>query len=280
MLLTSSNRLYRYIGDVDNSLTSSVANDRLLLDWITAVSQKVEGWLDRSIQIAERTEYFDTMRGRLVYYPKAIPVTTLTSVYEDWTGLYSGTSESAITDSYIGTESRTIVLPYVLPAYPKGMRIVYTGGMAYHAVNSLFAIGSITSTMAVGDYVKGATSGAVGIVRSAVTSESTSVTIENLWGIFEASERVDKTSTEGGTAGGTSYFTISSITRQSLAEAYPAIVRAVEIECRYHWKHKHDFENSATSPDGSSVRSKDEAYSLQAETKAMLAPYRRLVVEG
>lgn len=280
MLLSSLDRLKIYISAVESgsrsALTEGTANDSELLGWLTTISARIEKYLARSVELTSYTEYFDTTYGRLRYFVNAYPVTTLTSVYEDSTGEYDG-SEAAVSNSYVGVDSRSIVLDAPIGHIAlKGLRIIYTGGLAAHGVRSTFAIGSVSGTWTADKYVEGSTSGAMGKV---VSSTATSIVIANLYGIFIAGETITEQDTEGtkGASDGTAV--ISSITAQSLAEAYPDIARACEMQIRYMWKHKMDFENSTTSPEGTVRRNPAIIEGeLQPEVKNMLATYRRPII--
>lgn len=276
MNLTSINRMLRYLDDHQgNTLIDSVTARRTLTNWITSVSSRIEQYMNRTAHLQQYTQYFDSTPTRTIYYPDALPIAQLTSVHSDASGLFNG-SESSIVDAIINSDRCSIVIPSSLGyEREKSLRVVYTGGLAVHAVNSLFAFDpdTLQGSFTLGSFVMGQISGAVGIVASEPSSER--FTIENLWGIFEDGETVVRTTTEGGTATSTDSIVIDSIISQSLVEAYPDIVTAVEMQIRYNWKHKHDFENNATSPDGESRRSFDTDYDLQPETKAMLAKHVR-----
>ncbi len=275
MLLSSVNRLYRYIGDDSGQLTASAINTRILTDWLTAVSARIEQWLDRSVQIAERVEYADATYQRTVYPVKAYPIVSVASVKEDSGGLFDG-SESTLTDTTVDSNNAAVVLDAPLSyTAPRAVQMTYTGGMAYHPVNSVFSHTVLGGTFTAGNYVSGDLSGAMGLLKAVATA---SLTVENYYGVFEAGETLTQYSDEGlATATGTTG-TLVAISRQSLSEAYPALVRAAELEVRYLWKHKHDFENDSTSPEGNSRRrGGEESYDLQPETKSMLGGLRRML---
>jgi hypothetical protein len=154
------------------------------------------------------------------------------------------------------------------------LRAIYAGGLAYHGTQSLFTC-VITGTWNVGNFCKGSTSEAVGIVK-AVTA--TTLTIENLYGIFEAGETLTEYTTEALTTSDATA-TLTTITRQSLAESYPDIIRAAEMQVRYMFKHKDDYELTSTSKDAKNQRretviSRDSG--LVKEATFILLPYRKL----
>lgn len=277
MNLTSLKRLYRYIGGED-SLTESTANDKILLGWIVSVSARIEKYLNRLVEKKERTQYFDTTYNRNVYYPDAIPIDSISTVKDDWSGLFNG-SETELTDFYPGSDYESIVLDYPVPHVTKrGLQVVYTGGMAENPTRSTFAVTGKSGGWTAGNFAEGQTSLAMGEI---ISSTSDSITIDNYYGAFQESETVLEQETEGDVGGASGTAVISSITSQSLVEAYPDIARACELECRWMWKHRMDFENQSTLDGGVSRRfSKDVniPYKLQPETMAMLARHVRYVV--
>lgn len=274
MLLSSVDRCLFYTG-----LENTVANKAKILGWLTPVSKRIELWLNRELELVSRTEYFNTDAYRREYFPRAIPITSITSVYSDQFGAYDG-GESQQTDFYIGTYNDSLVLRVPVYEAPKGLRLIYTGGEATHGTRSVYTMsaGGFTS----GRYVLGGTSGAVGIVRSA----GPSLTVENLYGIFEVGETLTEyTTIDLATASGVSA-TLSAVVTRSLAESNPVYARAAEIEVRFMEKHSHDFEAVTTQNEGVQRRATTSDrfaaigafYDLQPETKALLEPYRRVIL--
>lgn len=276
MLLTSFERIRRYIGDDEGNIKAdNTVNRRELIGWISSVSNRIEKYLNRSIKIQGRTEYFDVSYRRRSYFPEAYPILSVGPVDFDSTGLWDGSEDTLTTDEYyIGSESNTIELVYGKDFIRKrGARIAYTGGLAYNGTKSIFAVNSGAS-FSTGTFVEGEDSLAMGIVSA---TGNTSLTVDNLYGIFEADEVINEYSDEDRTTATSVTANITAITQQSLAEAYPDISRAAEVEIRYMWKHKNDFENNTTTPDGVSTRGNDTKYTLQPETRALLSPYVRYV---
>lgn len=279
MLLTSMRRARMFCaGAQSDPVSDTLSNNRLLASWLSSVSQMVENYLNRDIHIQAYTEYFDVLYGKIEYFLPAIPVITLTDVYHDNTGLWTG-GESECSNPYIGKDNRSIVLRYTLPwMCKKGLRVRYTGGLAYHAVNSEFILTTGSGTFTVGNYVKGSTSGAIGVVVSYTLATKTLV-VENYYGVFQAGETINTYTDEEGLTSAVATDVIASISKQSLAEAYPAIVTATELQLRYMWRHTTDFENAGTNKDGTTLRRGSEtgALPLQPEAINLLGEYRRLV---
>lgn len=278
MLLSSLYRLRAYCaGESENPITDNVNNNRVLLNWLSAVSSQVEEFLSRGIQIKERIEYKDIIYGVNEFWIDSPPVIELSTVSYDTSGLWDGSGESEITDPYIGSNNDSIVLGTDLGIQiKKGIQIVYTGGMAYHAVNSTFNMAA-SRTWTTGRYVKGSSSGAVGQI---VSSSSLQLVLQNLYGVFEADETITEYTDEDCTTATSPAVstTISSISKQSLAEAYPAIVTAVEAQVRFYWNHMTNFENTGTDKEGNTIRIKTRHtrnYPFLDEVYDLLSPYRK-----
>jgi len=278
MQLTSYERLRRYIGDESaiGGLTDSAINKRLLLTWIYSISDRVEQYLKRSIELTSRTKYFDIGYAQKEFWVMGVPISTITSVKADSTGLFGGDETTLDTDDdyHIGTEESSVVL--LSNSYSstntvnRGLQIVYTGGLAESATRSIFVVASVTGWV-VNHFCIGSTSNSVGIVRAVGAA---SLTVEVLYGVFEAAETITAHTSEDGSDVAVATTTITSKSQTALCESYPAIVGAVEGEIRYMWKHKEDFENNASQKDGTTLRrAADARPSLQLETKLLLEPY-------
>lgn len=273
LTLTSYERMRRYLSDEqDDLLTDSEAFRRVILGWIYSLSKEIEIYLNRTLDSGTQTEYFNLRDGRRKFWISAPPITAITSVYEDELGLWEG-SESEITDCTYTPDGKAVVLPYRLfYDAPRGLRIIYTGGLASSGVQSVYAV-SDGSGFSAGNYIKGSTSDAMGIIRSA---SAASLTVEILRGRFEADETIAEYSDEGDTATGDST-TISSITSRALAESYEDIVRATEMEIRYRWKHKSDFELVGNTRDGVNLRRRGDTSQLQFTPEVLnILKYYRL----
>lgn len=277
--LTSYERMLRYISSAAGSpLTDSKAQKQMIVNWIMAASKQIEKFLGRELKIAAYTEYFDVSEKQERYHGvKAYPITSLTDVYIDGESEFAG-SETEIEDCFTSVNDDAVVLPSdpILTGY-KILRARYTGGLAYNGVRSVFAVTNVAGTWTVGKFAYGGTSEAVGIVKAA---SSSAMTVEVLYGIFEAAETLWQSDTEAAVAAsGSDYATLSSITQQSLVEQYPDIVRACEIQVRHYWKHKDDFELSSTQKDGTNQRANfDNKSPLTQEAQSLLLPYRRRIV--
>jgi hypothetical protein len=280
MDLTSINRVRNYLSVFSDgqreSLEDAQSIDDEIQNWISSLSSLIEDYLDRSILIQSRTEYFKSSIYKKSYFLKARPISSITSVKDDSTGLFTGNETTLGTDEYyIGPESNKIVLrDPVGHNTARGLQVVYTGGLAYHATRTVMTV-SDGNNWTTDKYVRGTTSNAIGII---VSINGTTLTVDVLSGIFVSGETIEEHSLETGPSSlpedGTA--TISSIDQQSLAESHPAITRAVEVEIMHFWKRKNNLDNTAIGPDGSvEFRGVGTAmYKLQPETRALLRPYR------
>jgi hypothetical protein len=107
------------------------------------------------------------------------------------------------------------------------------------------------------------------------------LTIENLYGIFVAGESLTGYSDENLTSASGASATLNTVSRQSLAESYPDIVRAAEMQVYYNWRHKSDFELMSTSRDGTNRRiDSDAGYGSPfiPEVMRILNKYKRPVL--
>lgn len=279
MLLSSVRRLRgSAVGISEDPFTDTPKNNRLLSMWLMAVSGQIEKYLDRELYIQARTEYFDMASGKTKFWIKAPPITTLTSVYEDPDGLWAG-DESEIDDVFSDSDAKAAIIPYPLEWEGiKGIRVIYTGGLAYHAVNSVWTVSASKSFVA-GRYIIGGTSNAVGWV---VSYSGTTLTVENYYGIFQAGETITQHAQENGSDATSETDTITSIDRTSLAEGYPDIVQACEMQIGYMRRHTTDIENRGTNKDGKTTRVLSpriaQRYPLLDEVRDMLNPYRNIAL--
>jgi len=243
----------------------------------------IEKYLNRSLEITSRTEYFDIGFQQKLFFVKARPIVSVTSLYEDSTGLWDGSENEITTDDYFRGDSNNSVNLSVAREYVENnaLRLIYSGGLAYHAVNSEFIISAtgLTGTPAVGNYAIGQSSGAVGVVVSWTVATKVLI-IENYYGKFTSTEVIKTFVLEDGSGSSTFTGTVSSISKQSLAETYPEIVTACEIQTRYHFRHMNDFENVGTNKDGATMRRFDyieQKMPFQPEVYNLLQPYKAVI---
>jgi hypothetical protein len=212
-----------------------------------------------------------------------VPLVSITSVKADTMGRYDGTSDYTLdsADYRIGTDSMSVVLNTSPTPALGGLQIVSTGGLAYHATRSVFA-GTI-SGVSNGWYCTNETGTAVGIVRA---NSASSITIENLYGVFGGTDTLyfatkEESLFESTSRQSSASAVLTSITQQSLSESCPDLERAVEIEVRYMAQHQRDFENVSSMNDQTQRRQNSvyqKEYVFQQETLAILGRYRRILL--
>jgi len=282
MRLTSYNRVLIALSNGELALKDNLQHKRRFLTLISSVSNRVENFLNRTLELKSYTEFRDSLPNTVEYFLQGVPITSITSVHEDNTGLFSG-SETAETDFYIGKEFTSIVLDSPVVPAKKGLRFIYTGGLAVSGVQSTYVLSSEGSPALVKDnFVIGGDSLTQGKV---VSKTGTTIVIEVLYGVFEVGEIIQGHTSEGTNdiiSGATA--TLDSVTTLSLAESFPDIVEATELEIRYMDDHKSDFENVATSKAGTSRgsllnRDSDRAeYDLLPEVRSLLTPHRNITL--
>jgi hypothetical protein len=234
--------------------------------------------LNRKINITSRTEYFDIGYNTYEFFPKAFPITIVTSVYTDSTGIWDGSESEVDDDSFhISAESNSVVLTYQQRWEKKrGLRIIYTGGLAAHAANSVYNV-TYTGTMTANKYVYGVTSGAIGIINTAGASQ---LTIEVLYGKFSIAETVQEWESESSRGSSAATAVLDSASSYALCESYPAIVSACEAQIRFMWTNKDRFEVGNVQKDGTQSRRTmyNDDMRIQPEVAMLLAKYKRISI--
>lgn len=282
LLLTSYERMLRYLGSVNgDALTSAISARRDIERWIPTVSQQIENYLNTGLYLESRTEYFDALYNQKEFFVKGSPATILTSVKEDSSGLFEG-AESTLTDCYIGVNGRSVCLPRAMSyTHPHSIQIVYTGGLATSAYRTVFSVTpEAGKTWVLNKYVSGNTSGACGIVRAIGTSQL-SLTIELLYGTFEVAETITMQDSEGTTGSADATAVIVSRTTTALCETAPDIVLAAEIQIRYNYTYRLGFENASVSKDSQTIKRAESASGLmilQPEAQVLLDAYVRQAI--
>ena len=242
ILLSSLHRLRRYL-EVDDK----PENNRLITNFLTSSSREIQRYVGRELLSQSRTEYFDIEAvGQMEFWPEAVPLSAITSIEYDSTGLFTG-SETTLSNFYIGAGSNSFVLDVPQAMGKRVLKIVYTGGVATHGTRSTFTVSS-AGVFVADKFVFGSTSGAWGIVVS--LTASVTLIVETLYGVFEAAEVLNQAAKEGASAGDGVTATLDTITAQSLAEQIPEYATAVEMQLRYLMRRKDNFELASTQKEG------------------------------
>lgn len=282
MRLTSYNRVLLALSSGETSLEDNLEHKRRFLTLIPSVSNRVENFLNRNLELKSYTEFKDSLPETKQYFILGIPITTITSIHQDSTGLYNG-SETAEGDFYINKNSDGFVLDSPVTPEKSGLRIIYTGGLAVHGVNSTYVLTSENTTALVaGNFVIGNDS----LTQGKVFSKSgATIVIEVLYGVFDLGEKILGYTSEGDTSPITDADAIlDSVTSLSMAESFPDIVTATELEIRYMDDHRSDFENISSQKSGTqrnpllNADSGRSEYDLVPEVRSLLQPYRNLYI--
>lgn len=296
MNLTSLARVKNALG------INSTNEDGTLSRLILSASNQIARWLKRynALQLTSRTEYFSPIAGQKVFYPEAYPITSITSVYTDATGAFSG-SQTIVSSSdyFIGDDERSIVFKPGLiysnseigdsrfAAFPHSLRIIYTGGLAASAVNSSWTKSADAGgTLAVGNYIQGETTKSVGVITARAAG---TISYDCVFGAFEAGETITEYSTLTNSKGGNTALTaatgvtatLTAAASQSLAETYPDLVEACEMHVRYTRSNRDSFDNINVMQDGVSKVSRSDMqrdYFSMPEVRALLGHYKNKLV--
>jgi hypothetical protein len=276
MDLTNINRMLRYIAGNNDQAASGYMVKRNLQQFISSTSKNIIDWLDRDIELKERTEYKSISYRQTEFNLNAYPVSSISSVFVDCTGLHNGENDSELDeDSYTVNEfgDKLVTDQVVYWTHKRGLKVTYTGGISSTCARSTYSITGITglSSISAGLYCFGDDSGAVSTVY---TSNANSMTIDVLYGTYADNETVTMYTDEPKTIPAGVSATLSTCTIKSLAEECPEIVAACENEVYYRWKNKGQFENSSTQKDGNSTRG-DRSPKLRPETIMMIHKFKR-----
>jgi len=127
MLITTRDNIKSLIG------LSSSDDDIILASIALAVSAVIERYLIRSIELVERTEYFDVSDGQTMFFVDAYPITQI-AVYNDY-GRDFSTAISSDNYTILGTNGRVVIDKQSLTSGYSALKIVYTGGLAASQTN-------------------------------------------------------------------------------------------------------------------------------------------------
>lgn len=296
MNLTSLARVKNALG------INSTKEDGTIIRLILSASNQIERWLKRanSIQLTSRTEYFSPTAGQMVIYPAAYPITSITSIYTDSTGDFDGDETLvASTDYFIGEDGRSIVFkPGIVysnsegydarfAVFPHSLRVIYTGGLSASAASSSWTKSADSGgTLAVGNYIQGATTKSLGFITARAAG---TITYECIFGAFEAGETITEYGTLTNSKGGETELaaatgvtaTLTAATATSLAESYPDLVEACEMHVRFMRSNRDSFDNLNVTQDGVSKISRSDIqrdYFSLPEIRSLLDHHKNKLV--
>ncbi len=278
MLLSSYERAYRFL-----CLENNASSKRLINTYLYAISQNLQAYINNDLELKSRVEYFDILNTEIEFFVQSHPINSITSIKHDIEGLYNG-NEDSLSNYYIGSKRRSVVLDFPETAGQKALQVTYVGGVSTQATLSTFAIDTTVGTFIVDKYVRGAISGSVGIIK-AFTS-NVSMQVEVLYGVFKVGEVLNMQNDEGGTNIGSISCNLTSKTVEALCEIYPEITLACEIQMRYNIKTKDDFEVMQIGKD-SIMRRPNQHYlanngtynDIQPEVRSLLNKHRRYILQ-
>ena len=135
MNLTTVERVMKRINPAKGGEAQG-AHLHFLGDAIASVSAAVERYMDRAVQVATVTEYFDVECGQCVFRLRAYPVTSVTGAWFDTNqGFGSVGALSSSIDYYLPTLRSDGIFEFQFPRAiarraPASLKITYVGGMA------------------------------------------------------------------------------------------------------------------------------------------------------
>ncbi len=292
VMLSSLERMAFYLKlDVGRGRVNGINSDtekqrdarRSLIAWGLSISGSMQSFCQRDFLITEETIYFDVRPGDRVFFPRGVPIVSITSLKSDFTGQFTG-SEFLVDSSlyHIGNTGNTIEF-WAPIIFSGGTALQYKGlgGLALDAVNSIYSLSSVTgpSNIKAGYYAFGETSESIGKVIS-YDADLGILVLESISGAFVKEPLTFQPAIYSQDIPDTGA-TIASIDSQSLVESCPNLSRAMEVELRYMQKHEFDFEHEQEGKYGVTRRKLTEAtepYNLQPETQMLMQPFRRYLM--
>lgn len=288
MLLNSVRRIKLSLEKEDNS----VETNRKVAKWLLGASGAIERVLNRQVELKSIIEEFDIRGGQNIVHVRAFPITSITKIETDSRSAFSGSQNDITSSCNITGNASTILSEVVIPEGHSTLRASYIGGLAVHAVNSVFDSTFTLATGAtapiVGQYVRGVDSFAEGRITVLPTMPSVpgnvtgDMTIEVVAGVFIPGEIVVLLNSvkQERDEDANVVIVLNTLTTPSLVDVHPNIITAVEIEVRYMMDHQSDFENTGTTPKGGTSRRSSDSmvYNLQPETMQWLSRYIRTTI--
>jgi hypothetical protein len=282
LYLTSLRRLRLYC-----KVTDMRDNNAMLSMYLASASQAIEEYLGRELELKSRTEEFDTEESQELIYPQAFPVVSITNVWLDTTGLFDGTESIMPVGLYHpGTKSRGVRLRFNPGRTLRGLRVQYVGGLAADAVETTLTLTGVgASAFEAGQWVRGSKSQAVGYVVS--NGVATALVLESVFGSFKVGDVLTAYVDDElkGNAVVNTGGTVSAVTTPSLAQAYPNLASACEVEVNYLYKNSvaSALWNDSTSKDSTQKRAYEGSkgpmkYELQPETRLFLQGLERVLL--
>ncbi len=257
MDLTSTRRVRMALG------ISTTDQDAILSRLVPSSSARVEDWLRRpdGIELRARTDTFSPYPEQNTFSLIGYPVTSISSVKIDPTGLYNGHEITLDSTTYtLDSMGRNLILfsdplsvafpnssqVTYIQNYPgqKSVRVAYTGGIAASATISVWS--KAASSFTVGKYVTGNLSGCVAYITA---TSSLSISLELLAGrpiagetLTEYTDMAFKLSQGGGSNATGVTAVLGTNTTPSLCDVAPSLVEGTEMFLMYLLRNRNTFE--------------------------------------
>jgi len=299
LLLTSVDRVKNALG-----ITTS-SEDGLLSRLISTTSIRFAYYLKRedALELKARSEYISPYRGMRQFFLRAYPIVSVASLASDPFGAFTGNETIVPATNYLVNENLREVNLISWPVYyndggmltgaaypedlqpggvrPRSIRVNYTGGLAASGTVSTWTKTMDTGgTVTVGNYIVGQSSGAVAKITA---QASGTISYSNIYGIFTAENVVEYTALDNSlsqslgpnnaTGVNTNLLVATSV---SLAELYPDLVEAAEMNVRYLRTNRTNFENIVSTINGDTRISRSDMkkdYSFLPEVRDILQTY-------
>lgn len=290
LMLSSVEKVAFYLGiDAGQGRVNGTNSDtdaqrkarRIIISWAQSISTSFQNYCGREFLIFERTQYFDVY-GQQEFFPVATPIRSIAIIENDPLGLFQGAQWTVGHENFHLSQGGYSVqmITSLLMYGQNAMRMTFSGGLAYHPVNSTFTCTTGTGEPVAGMYAYGSNSEAIGKVVSRETLDGVQVLeLANFYGIFQFGDALEFMSSPYGQTIPDISCSITDIVQQSLCEAFPDLNRALEIELRYMQKHEADFENKddggKNGPQRREITDSTTLLGFQPETVAILDRYKR-----
>ena len=148
MLLTNLARVKTYL----EIPTSETSRDALLTQLIENVSSRFTSYLDRLIEVKERTEDLTVDSISVTFFVKGAPIHSITSIESDYNRDFAGADVLIAGDytSYKDIGQIVIDQAYIVPGY-KSLRVKYVSGFAFDTDYYIARQAAPPSTPSTGD---------------------------------------------------------------------------------------------------------------------------------